>query len=182
MSATDKKREAAEQAGAILRQRAARLAYRPPPGADAEVMEVIEFGLADERYALQASRVHDVQPLRELNPLPCTPSFLRGLVNVRGRLVPVIDLKRFFGLPERGITDLHRVLLLRTPELEIGLLADTVEGVHSLDLQHIQPSLPTLTGIRDEFLRGVTADRLVILDAEAILADPRIIVDEEVES
>lgn len=167
-------------ADAILRERAQRLAAPLEQAAAVDCLEVLEFGLADERYAIEARHVHDVQPLRDLAPLPCTPAFLRGLVNIRGRLVPVIDLKRFFDLPERGIADLHRVLLLRTPELELGLLADTVEGVYPIELQRVQPSLPTLTGIRDEFLRGVTADRLVILDAEAILADPRIIVDEDV--
>src|SRR5690349_20244737 len=119
-------------ARAILRDRARRLARAPDtPSADATV-DVLEFGLASERYALLAGKVHDVQPLRDLTPLPCTPPFLRGLVNIRGRLVPVIDLKKFFGLPERGITDLHRVLLLRQGEVEIGLLADTIEGVFAL--------------------------------------------------
>jgi len=174
--------ERADRAGMILRERARRLATPPSQVTVNDTVEVLEFGLAGERYALEAEHVHDVQPLRELTPLPCTPAFLRGLVNIRGRLVPVIDLKRFFGLPEQGITDLHRVVLLRTADLEIGLLADTVEGVYPLDLHNIQPSLPTLTGIREEFLRGVTAERLVVLDAQTILADPRIVVDEDVES
>lgn len=165
----------------ILRARARQLARPLEQAADIDPVEVLEFGLGGERYALEAAHVHDVQPLRELAPLPCTPAFLRGLVNIRGRLVPVIDLKRFFGLAEQGITDLHRVILLRTDDLEIGLLADTVEGVYLLDRQQIQRSLPTLTGIRQEFLRGVTAGRLVVLDAQAILADPRIIVDENVD-
>ena len=169
-------------AGSILRERARQLARPFEQRVDTDSIEVLEFGLASERYALEARHVHDVQPLRDLAPLPCTPAFLRGLVNIRGRLVPVIDLKRFFGLPEQGITDLHRVILLRTEDLEVGLLADTVEGVWLLDPQKIQSSLPTLSGIRQEFLRGVTAERLVVLDAAAILADPRIIVDEDLES
>lgn len=164
----------------LLRERARRLATPPPQESTHATVEVLEFGLADERYAIEASHVHDVQPLRELAPLPCTPAFLRGLVNIRGRLVPVIDLKKFFGLPEPGITDLHRVLLLRTPDMELGLLADTVEGVHPIDIEAIQPSLATLDGIDAQYLRGITADRLVVLDAGAILADPRILVDEDV--
>lgn len=166
----------------ILRERARVLARPPPRDTSGESIEVLEFSLADERYAFEARHVHDVQPLKELTPLPCTPPFLRGLVNVRGRLVPVIDLKKFFGLPEPGITDLHRVLLLRGADIEIGLLADAVEGVHAISLEGLQPSLPTMSGIRGEYLRGITADRLVILDAEAILADPRIVVDEDVQS
>lgn len=166
----------------ILRERAQRLA-RPPPddaGEAAATVELLEFGLADERYALLAAQVSDVQPLRELTPLPGTPDFLRGLVNIRGRLVPVIDLKRFFGLPEPGITDLHRVLLLQKDGIEIGLLADTVEGVATVPASAIQPPLPTLAGIHADYVHGITAERLVVLDADAILDDQRIIIDEEV--
>jgi purine-binding chemotaxis protein CheW len=164
----------------VLRERARRLAAPPPREHPRATVDVLEFGLADERYAIEAARIDDVQPLREITPLPCTPGFLRGLVNIRGRLVPVVDLKKFFGLPEQGITDLHRVLLLRTPDIELGLLADTVEGVHPVDIDAIQPSLPTLGGIDARYLRGITADRMVVLDAEAILADPRLIIDEDV--
>jgi purine-binding chemotaxis protein CheW len=168
---------------AILRERARELAREAPTHAAAEtVLEVVEFGLASERYALAAAAVSEVHPLEELTPVPCTPAFIRGLVNVRGRIFPVIDLKKFFDLPEEGITDLHRILLVETTDLQFGLLADTIAGVHKVPLLSIQPSLPTLNGIRAEYLRGVTADRLVILDAAAILADPRIIVHEEVDN
>ena len=164
---------------AILRDRARHLARPPARGAVAEACDVLEFGLAGERYALEAARVLDVQPLRELAPLPGTPPFLRGIVNVHGALVGVVDLRKFFGLPERGIADLHRVVLLGDGARAIGLLADTVEGVIALDLATVESSLPTLGGIREDFVRGVTADGLVVLDAGAILADPRLVVDEE---
>jgi purine-binding chemotaxis protein CheW len=166
----------------VLRERAQRLAIPPPQPGTAERIRIVEFGLAHERYAVDARHVRDVQPLRELTPLPCTPPFLRGLVNVRGRLVAVVDLKKFFGLPERGITDLHRVVVLQGADIELGLLADTVEDVHELDVARIQPTLATLTGIREDYVHGVTAERLVLLDAEAILSDPRLVVNEDVES
>lgn len=168
---------------AILKARARELARESASSAAAEsALEVIEFGLAHERYALPAAAVSEVHPLEELTPVPCTPAFVRGLVNVRGRIFPVIDLKKFFDLPEQGITDLHRILLLETEDLEFGLLADTIAGLRSVPLASIQPSLPTLTGIRAEYLKGVTADRLVILNAAAILSDPRIVVHEEADS
>jgi purine-binding chemotaxis protein CheW len=167
-------------AHAILRDRARRLASVPSSEPSEEQVDVFEFGLADERYAFLVSQVHDVQPLRELTPLPCTPPFLRGLVNLRGRLVAVIDLKRFFGLSEPGITDLHRIVLLRKGDVEIGLLADTVEGVHVIGKHHIQPAPPTVGGIAAEYIAGVTPDRLVVLDADAILDDPRLVIDEDV--
>src|SRR5690606_32905484 len=94
----------------------------------AGTIEVVEFMLARERYAFEAGSVHDVRALEEPTPVPCTPAFFAGLVNARGRLVPVIDLKRFFDLPVEAPGDLHRVVLLRSDDTMLGVLADAVEG------------------------------------------------------
>jgi purine-binding chemotaxis protein CheW len=101
---------------------------------------------------------------------------------VRGRIVPVLDVKKFFDLTEQGLTDLHRIILIRGNHLELGLLADVIVGVRTIAVDNLQPSLPTLTGIRSEYLKGVTTERLVVLDLARILADPKIIVHEEVEN
>ena len=167
----------------ILRARARALA-RPPDDAPAAatLLDVLEFRLAQERYALETRYVSEVCPLKDVTPLPRTPPFLLGIVNVRGRILPVLDLKKFFDLPEQGLTDLHRIILVEGHELEFGLLADATVGVRSIPSDTLQPSLPTLTGIRSEYLKGVTAERLVVLDVGRILADPKIIVHEEVEN
>lgn len=165
----------------VLRERARILAQPPARALPAhELVELVEFRLADERYALETAHLQEVRPLRDLTPLPCTPAFVRGLVNLRGRLLAVIDLKKFFDLPEPGLTDLHQVLVLRGADIELGLLADTVESVFTLPRAALQPGLPTLHGIRADYLLGVTATGLVVLDATRILADPRLVVDEEV--
>jgi purine-binding chemotaxis protein CheW len=169
------------EVGRILRERAQALARVPPPPAAGTVLELLEFGLASERYAIEQRYVQEVHPLRELTPLPGTPAFILGIVNVRGRIVPVLDLKKFFQLPERGLTDLHRTIIVRGHDLEIGLLADVVIGIRGVAAETLQPSLPTLTGIRADYLRGVTDGRLVVLAVDRILSDPRIIVHEEVE-
>ena len=167
----------------ILRARARALA-RPPEGvliAEAS-LEVLEFRLAQEYYALETRGVRGVVALRELTPLPCTPPFVLGIVNVRGRITPVIDIKKFFDLPDKGLTDLHRIILVGDNNLEFGLLADASLGVRTISIANLQASLPTLTGIRSDYLKGVTAERLVVLDLERILTDPKIIVHEEVEN
>jgi len=167
----------------ILRARARALARPPRPASAAGTMlELLEFRLASERYALESRHVQGVYPLRELTPLPCTPPFVLGIVNVRGRILPVLDLKKFFALPEQGLTDLHRIILVRGNDLELGLLADVIVGVRSVAAHSLQPSLPTLTGIRADYLKGISEERLVVLDLARILSDPKIIVHEEVES
>ncbi len=144
-----------------------------------ERLEVLEFFLASERYGIELSRVRETIPLKQFSPVPCTPSFVLGLINVRGRILSVIDIKKFFDLPERGITDLNKVIILYYGDMEFGILADAVTGIREISLADLQPTLPTLTGIRSEYLKGVTGDRLVVLDAPKLLSDKKIVVHEE---
>jgi purine-binding chemotaxis protein CheW len=166
----------------LLRARA-RVLARPRESAAAAnaSLEVLEFRLGRECYALETRHVREVYPLKDLTPLPCTPAFLLGIVNVRGRMTPVIDIKKFFDLPDTGLTDLHRIILVHG-NLELGFLADIAVGVRTILVDSLQTSLPTLTGIRADYLKGVTAERLVVLDLDRILADPKIMVHEEVEN
>jgi purine-binding chemotaxis protein CheW len=178
----------AASATETLKARARALAQpirRDDDGAD-EALKVVEFRLAKERYAVEQKYVREVYGLKELTPLPCTPGFLLGIINVRGQILPVIDVKKFFDLPEEGITDLHMVVIVHGEtaageEMELGILADAIVGVRSIPQSTCQPSLPTLTGIRAKYLKGVTNQQVVILDVPSILNDPKTTVNEEVE-
>jgi purine-binding chemotaxis protein CheW len=164
---------APEEKKAILKERARTLAREPKgDGLREERLELVEFLLAGERYAIESSWVREVYPLKDLTPLPGTPSFVLGIINVRGQIVSVVDLKKFFDLPAKGLTNLDKVIIVTDGCMEFGLLADAVAGVREIAQRGIQPALPTLTGVRADYLKGVTADRLVVLDAGKLLADP----------
>jgi purine-binding chemotaxis protein CheW len=168
-----------EEKRQILKMRAKALAREPKRHeADDQYLEVVEFLLAYETYAIESRYVREVYPLKEITPQPCTPPFVLGMISVRGKILWIIDIKKFFELPDKGLTDLNKVIIIHTDDIELGILADSILGIRSIPLQEIQPSLPTLTGIRAEYLRGVTNDRRVILDGEKILSDRRIIAQE----
>ena len=165
----------------VLKARAQALAREPEKAqaADAQV-EVLEFFLAHEKYAVESRHIREVYPLENLTPLPCIPPFVLGIVNLRGEIVSVLDIKKFFDLPETGLTDLNKVIVLQSGAMLFGILADTIVGVRRIPVAKIQPSLPTLAGIREKYLRGITPDRTVLLDAGKLLADEQIIVQEQV--
>jgi len=171
----EKKRE-------ILRTRAKALARQEKekdiPG---DHIEIVQFLLANETYGIESSFVQETYPLRDLTPIPGTPPFVLGIINVRGRIVSILDIRKFFDLPEKGLTDLNKVLILNGHNMEFGLLADAVLGVRKIRANELQASLPTLTGIREQYLKGVTKERFVILDAEKLLADKKIIVHDNIQ-
>lgn len=164
-----------------LKNRARKLAQeRESKDRGTERIDVLEFLVSDEKYAIQLSHVREVVHLRELTPVPCTPSFVLGVMAVHGRIVSVIDIKRFFDLPGKGLTDLNKVVVLYDGQMEFGILADAVTGAGTISLADLQPSLPTLTGVREEYLLGITGDGVVALDGGKLLRDPKIVVHEEI--
>jgi purine-binding chemotaxis protein CheW len=174
-----------EEQREILEKRAVKLAQKEKKEIRGEVIEVVGFRLADEHYAVECMYVREVYPLKHLTPIPGTPDFVPGIVSVRGEIISVVDLKTFFELPRKGLTDLTRVIILHyhsgAVDMEFGILAEEVTGTLSLPLRDIQPPLPTLTGIRADYLKGVAKNRLIVLDAVKLLSDKKMIVHQEVE-
>ncbi len=165
----------------VLDERARRLAgeavAQTAPG---DLLEVVEFALAGEHYALALALVREVCALKDFTPVPCTPDFVLGIINLRGEIHTIIDLKRFFDLPESGITDLNKVLILDGDGLRLGILADAIFGVRTVPRASVEAPPATVTGLRADYLLGVTGERLIVLDAAKILGDPRIVVNEQV--
>jgi purine-binding chemotaxis protein CheW len=172
-----------EKKRTILKSRAKRLAQElEKRGADTDYLEVLEFLLANETYAIETIFVREVYPMTELTPLPCTPAFVFGLINVRGQILTVMDMKKFFDLPEKGIANLNKVIVVRKDNMELGILADEIIGIRNIPVNDLQPPLSTMTGIHAEYLKGVTGERLIVLDMERFLTDRKLIVQEEMET
>lgn len=172
-----------EEEQQILKSRARHLAGEAAADvATADTVEVVEFDLASECYAFPLAQVCAVSLLRELTPVPCTPAFVLGIINLRGEIRTVIDLKKFFDLPASGITELNKIILIEQQQMLLGILADAIRGVRQLRLDELQPALPTLTDVRADYLRGITSSGLVVLDAAKILSDPRILVNDRDEA
>jgi purine-binding chemotaxis protein CheW len=164
----------------ILKQRAKDLAQQKDrQDQTIDSIETVEFILSNEHYAIELNYIREVYPLKDLTSLPCTPSFVSGIINVRSQIVSIIDLKKFFDLPEHDLDAKKRVIILHNNQIEFGILADQIKGVLSIPINNIQMSMLTLQGIGSEYIKGVTEQRIVILDAEKILSDARIIVHEE---
>lgn len=170
----------AEEPGEILRRRARALAARADTASAHPRVEALRFQLGAERYAIECRHALEVHALRNLAPVPCCPPHVVGVVSARGRMLPVIDLRKFFELPQAGLADLHRVIHIRAEGVEWGLLADLALDTFELDPATLQPPPATLAGARAEYVLGVTAEPLIVLDVARIARDPRLTVDEQV--
>lgn len=164
----------------VLRARARDLA-RPAAGDRhrEDERQLVEFVAARQRFAVATAQVREVCRLQDLTPVPCTPSYVCGIVNVRGQILTVLDLRRLLDLPDQGLIDRQHVLIVHADGAELGLLADGTPLVRSVRAADIQPPPPTLAGAGSVYVSGVTADGLAVLDAARLLADPGIVIHQE---
>jgi purine-binding chemotaxis protein CheW len=170
---------APERARAVMDERARALARPLETGpAAGETLDLVTFALASERYALEARHVREVVRLVDYTPVPSAPEFLLGVTNVRGEILAVMDLRKFFDVPHKGLTDLSRVLVLGHERAEFGVLADAVFEVAKARLDEILEPPASVAGIGREYLRGVTAEALVVLDGAVLLEDAHLYVDQ----
>ena len=168
-----------EKMRAILVDRARALAKSSDVDAS-EGMPLVVFSLATETYGIPTDYVRDVQPLRQITPVPCTPDFVVGVINIRGSIYSVIDIRSFFGVRAKEITAATKVIVVDTADLQVGILADDVSGAMSVPRDEINPPLAAQATIKEEYIEGVTNDMLIILNLEALMQDERIIIHEEV--
>jgi purine-binding chemotaxis protein CheW len=164
----------ADRSRALLDERARVLARPPiPPRQAGESIELVTFRLAKDHYGLEASHVREIVRLVDPTPVPGAPDFLVGVVNLRGDLLPIVDIRKFLGLPMRGVTDLSRLIVLGVDRAEFGILADVADEFVTLRASEILES-PLVGGIGREYVRGITTQALIVLDARVLLRDERL--------
>ncbi|NMB79338.1 MAG: chemotaxis protein CheW [Methanomicrobiales archaeon] len=163
---------------AVLQERAARMVAPEPPAETARLSEVLRFQLAYQEYAISMDYVREVILTGEITPVPGTPDFISGICAVRGRIISLVDLRALFRIPEKGLTDLNRVIVITDGKITFGILADTISGVGTIALNQLEKPLPGELPHGRKYLDGVLGRNLYVLDAGAILGDPDIIVDD----
>lgn len=165
----------------ILRERARLLACKDEiPAVPDTSMNGLSILLSEETYLLDSNYIVEVLPLNEITPLPCTPSFILGIINVHGRILAVINLKTFLGLPEKGITNLNRVIVVKHEAVEVGLLADEVLNHQIVSIDRLQKGLPVFSEIQQEFISGITTKGEIIFNLKNFLSSNKIIIKEDV--
>ncbi|WP_159884358.1 chemotaxis protein CheW [Paenibacillus puerhi] len=129
-------------------------------------MKVIVFALAHEEYGVEVEKVKTIERLQPMTRVPKTPEFVKGVINLRGVVTPVIDLRGRFGFPESEYTDNSRIIIVAVGDIEVGLIVDSANDVIDVDSDHIDDPPDIVGGIKAKYLHGIAKvgdNRLLIL-------------------
>jgi purine-binding chemotaxis protein CheW len=130
-----------------------------------EQIELLGFMLSDEQYALDILEVKEIVRLHAITPVPRSPDWLKGIVTLRGVIVPIFDLRSKLGLAQIDHGPETRIVVVYRGEELAGLIVDSITQVMRLPVEAIEPPPQTIALVEAEYLRGVARfrDQLVIL-------------------
>lgn len=143
-----------------------------------EELQLVIFRLAKEEYGLPITKVQEINRLVPITKLPQTPSFMEGIINLRGRIIPVIDLRKRFQLPADGQSDENRIIIVEVNGQTVGIIVDAVTEVVRLAGGSIEPPPPTFI-LDAQYIHGVgklDERLLILLDIDKILTSQEEIV------
>src|SRR5262245_47537779 len=115
-------------------------------------VQLVVFELRGERYAANIECVHEIIRPQEITRVPRAPEFVEGVINLRGRIVPVANLNRRFGFPEQPVTRTTRIVVMDVAGTTIGMVVDAVAEVSRVSVDAIEPAGPIVSSLNNEYI------------------------------
>lgn len=131
----------------------------------AKHLKTIVFELNKEEYALPVKQVGSIERVMHITRIPKTLHFVKGVINLRGVVTPIIDLRARFDLADIGYTESTRIIIVNLEELAVGLIVDAAYDVIDIPTEAIEPAPEVIGSVQVDYIEGVAklADRLLIL-------------------
>lgn len=128
-------------------------------------LKVIVFQLKDEEYGVEIEQVRSIERVQHITRVPRTPKFVKGVINLRGVVTPIIDLRTRFGIEEAEQTDSTRVIIVSVDDMDVGLIVDSANDVIDIPANIVEPAPEVVGGVEADYIRGVAKleKRLLIL-------------------
>lgn len=144
-----------------------------PKKQDAELLQLVTFSIGDEECGVNILKVQEIIRTMEITKVPRAPDFVEGVINLRGKVIPIIDLRRRFGLSSRIHDKNTRIIVIEINNVIVGFVVDAVSEVLRIPATTVEPPPPVVAGVDSDYISGVgkLQDRLLImLDLDRLLS------------
>jgi purine-binding chemotaxis protein CheW len=130
-----------------------------------EVVQVVSFRLGTEEYGVDISQVQEIIRMVEITHVPRAPKFMEGVINLRGQLIPIIDLRTRFSMHRIDATKSSRIIVTDIGNKRVGIVVDSVSEVLNIPIENVEDAPEMIAGVGTEYIQGVgkMGDRLIIM-------------------
>jgi len=138
---------------------------KAPTKLTGQTMQVVSFALGSEEYGVDIAQVQEINRMVTITHVPRAPHFMEGVINLRGQLIPIIDLRTRFGMPRTEHTKNTRIVVTEIGSKRVGMVVDSVSEVLRIPTEQIEDAPDMIAGVETEYIRGVgkMGDRLIIM-------------------
>ncbi|VBB08072.1 Hypothetical protein LUCI_3337 [Lucifera butyrica] len=128
-------------------------------------VQLVVFKLGREEYGISILQVQEIKKMTDITRVPHTPDYIKGVINLRGSVLPVLDLKKRLSLPPQEYTEDTRIIIAKVEEITVGMIVDAVSEVMAIPQENIEPPFTAVGGIATNYISGVgkLENRLLIL-------------------
>ncbi|WP_291321327.1 chemotaxis protein CheW [Desulfonatronospira sp.] len=140
---------------------------------DADLLQMVTFNIGGEEFGVEILTVQEIIRMMQITKVPKAPDFVEGVINLRGKVIPVIDLRKRFGLEPKGHDKNTRIVVVEINKMIVGFIVDSVSEVLRIPADTVEPPPPVVAGLDSEYISGVgkLEDRLLILlDLDRLLS------------
>ncbi|OBQ55713.1 chemotaxis protein CheW [Halodesulfovibrio spirochaetisodalis] len=146
----------------------------PQKKQDDELMQLVTFSIGEEEFGVDILKVQEIIRTMEITKVPKAPNFVEGVINLRGKVIPIIDLRRRFGLSSKEHDKHTRIIVIEINNMIVGFVVDSVSEVLRIPASTVEPPPAVVAGMESEYISGVgkLQDRLLILlDLDRLLSN-----------
>lgn len=139
---------------------------------DQELIQLVTFSIGEEEFGVNILQVQEIIRTMEITNVPRAPEFVEGVINLRGKVIPIVDMRSRFGLESKEHDKYTRIIVIEIDMIIVGFVVDSVSEVLRLPANSVQPPPPVVAGMDSEYIDGVgkLEDRLLILlDLDSLL-------------
>lgn len=141
---------------------------------DDELLQLVTFSIGEEEFGVDILKVQEIIRTMEITKVPRAQDFVEGVINLRGKVIPIIDLRRRFGLDSKEHDKHTRIIVIEINNMIVGFVVDSVSEVLRIPASTVEPPPPVVAGLESEYISGVGKlhDRLLILlDLDKLLSN-----------
>ena len=138
-----------------------------------ELLQLVTFSIGEEEFGVDILKVQEIIRTMEITKVPRAQDFVEGVINLRGKVIPIIDLRRRFGLDSKPHDKDTRIIVIEINNMIVGFVVDSVSEVLRIPAGTVEPPPPVVAGLESEYISGVgkLQDRLLILlDLDKLLS------------